>query len=452
MAFVQTILAFVVALGILVAIHEFGHFWVARRVGVKIIRFSIGFGKPIWASRRGPDQTEFALAAIPLGGYVKMLDEREGEVPPELRHRAFNNQSLRDRSAIVLAGPLANFIFAVIAYWMMYLVGVTGPTPIIGEVQPDSLAAAAGLQSGEVIVAVNGENAPTWDNVFRSSVSAILDAEAITLTVSNAEGRTRDVALNLNRLTVDDLSRGEFFERVGFAPFRPTIEPKIARVIPGDPAERAGIIAGDTILSANGKPIDSWVEWVETVRANPGVAIEVELLRNGQKRTLSLTPETSSSDGLATGRIGAEVDVSGIEPVPTGTERYGMVDAIPRAFSRTGDVVATTLKFLRKMVLGEASVENLSGPISIAQYAGQSAKLGFSRFLDFLGLVSISLGILNLLPIPLLDGGHLLYYLLEFITRRPVPEAVQVFGQQLGFVLLLGLMGLAVYNDIMRMM
>jgi len=452
MEFIQTIIAFIAALGILVTIHEYGHFWVARKVGVKILRFSVGFGKRIWSIKSGEDETEFVLAAIPLGGYVKMLDEREGEVPAELRHRAFNNQTLGARTAIVLAGPLANFLFAIVAYWAMYMVGVSGPLPIVGDIAPNSLASAAGLRAGEEIKGVNGEPAPTWDNVFRSAVTAILDSGSIVLQVANEQGRQRDVLIDLGSISVDDLSRGEFFEKVGFVPFRAPIEPKIGRVITGDPAARAGIQAADTIVSADGSAISNWLEWVEYVRARPNQEIDVSLLRAGVQIDLSLTPRAVEIDGNLIGRIGAEVDISGVKAPPIGVEQYGLWAAMPRAFERTGDVVTTTLKFLRKMVIGEASVENLSGPISIAHYARQSAKMGVSRFLDFLGLVSISLGVLNLLPIPLLDGGHLLYYLLEFVARRPVPEAVQVIGQQIGFVLLLGLMGLAVYNDIMRMM
>lgn len=448
----QTLAAFVLALGILVTIHEYGHFWVARKVGVKILRFSVGFGKPIWSTKRGPDETEFVLAAIPLGGYVKMLDEREGEVPPQLRSRAFNNQSLGERTAIVLAGPVANFVFALFAYWAMYLVGVSGPQPIVGEIAPNSLAAVAGLKAGEQIKGVNGRPAPTWDNVFRSSVSAILDSGSIVLQVANDNGSERDVTLELGSISVDDLSRGEFFKKVGFEPYRTPIDPVIGRVIDGEPAALAGLRAGDEIVSADGKPVTQWIGWVELVRANPNRTIAIEVRRDGNLIPLSITPKSVVADGEHIGRIGAEVDVSGVEPTPTGIERYDLLGAVPMSFERTGEVIITTLKFLHKMVLGEASVENLSGPISIASYAGQSAKLGLSRFLDFLALVSISLGILNLLPIPLLDGGHLLYYLLEFVTRRPVPESVQLFGQQIGFVLLLGLMGLAVYNDIMRLM
>ncbi|MFT4581143.1 MAG: regulator of sigma E protease [Gammaproteobacteria bacterium] len=452
MAFLQTVASFIVALGILVTIHEYGHYWVARKVGVKILRFSVGFGKPLWSIKRGSDGTEFVIAAVPLGGYVKMLDDREGEVPAELRHRSFNAQSLGARIAIVAAGPVANLLFALLVYWAMYLVGVSGPRPIVGEVAESSIASRAGLRFGEEIVGVNGDVAPTWDNVFRSSITAILDAGSIELQVNDTDGLQRDVILNLESISVDDLSRGDFFEKVGFKPFRPVIEPRIGRVVKGDPAALAGMLAGDLILAGDDQLIGDWIEWVEFIRSMPGRRIDVAVMRDGQQINIWLTPESVSADGETIGRIGAEVDASGIESAPRGIERYGLVEAVPRAFSRTAEAISTTLKFIRKMIIGEASVDNLSGPISIAQFAGQSAKLGLSRFLDFLGLVSISLGILNLLPIPLLDGGHLMYYLLEFVMRRPVPESVQVIGQQVGFMLLLGLMGLAVYNDIMRMM
>ena len=454
MVVLQTLAAFVVALGILVTIHEYGHYWVARKVGVKILRFSVGFGKPIWTKRHGDDQTEFVLAAIPLGGYVKMLDEREGEVPPELRHRAFNNQSLGQRTAIVLAGPVANFLFAVFAYWVMFIVGVSGPSPIVGEIEANSLAHQAGLHIKDRIVAVNGKPAPTWDNVFRSSVTAILDESHIDLTLEDEAKRQRFARLELGSISVDDLSQGDFFAKLGFEPYRAPITPRIGRVVAGDPADIAGLIPGDIIRRADGQAINSWLAWVKFVRARPDRAIALEIDRAKRELVLTLTPKAVTVDGERIGRIGAEVDTSQLElaPTPAGIERYGVFGALPRAVERTGEVVATTLKFLRKMLLGEASVQNLSGPISIAQYAGQSAQLGLSRFLDFLGLVSISLGILNLLPIPLLDGGHLFFYLLEFGLRRPVPETVQIIGQQVGLVLLLGLMGLAVYNDIMRMM
>jgi len=452
MELIQTIIAFIVALGILVTVHEYGHFWVARKVGVKILRFSIGFGKTVWSTRRGVDRTEFVLAAIPLGGYVKMLDEREGAVSSEMRHRAFNNQTLINRTAIVLAGPAANFLFAILAYWVMYMIGVSGPRPIVGEVEPNSIASSAGLREGEEILAVNGQPAATWDKVFRSSVTAILDSSSIVLQVVNHNGRERDVRLHLGAISVDDLSRGDFFEKIGFVPFRAPIEPKIGRVLAGEPAALAGLAAGDIIVSADGSAINSWIEWVEYVRDHAMRRIDVVVLRDGISVVVSLTPKAVMLNGTRIGRIGAEVDVAGIKPVPLGIERYGPADSMSMAFQRTGEVVSTTVKFVRKMVIGEASVEHLSGPLSIAKFARQSAELGLPRFLDFLALGSVSLGILNLLPIPMLDGGHLLYYLLEFTLRRPVPESVQLIGQQVGMVLLLGLMGLALYNDIMRMM
>jgi regulator of sigma E protease len=448
----QTIVSFVVALGILVTIHEYGHYWVARKVGVKILRFSVGFGKSIWSTKWGPDDTEFTLAVIPLGGYVKMLDEREGEVPEELRHRAFNTQSLGARTAIVVAGPLANLALAFVVYWIMYMMGVSGPRPILGEVTENSLAASAGLRTGDEIQRVNGEPAPTWDNVFRQSISAILDGGSITIQVAGANGSDKDAILDLESISIDDLGRGDFFDKVGFRPFRPTIEPKIARVTADGPAALAGLRRGDIIVSADGEAIDDWITWVEFIRKSAARRVDVVLARDGTQMHIWLTPEKVTSDGEEIGRIGAEVDLTDIATVPTGIERYGVFESIPRASERTGEVIVTTLKFIRKMVIGEASVKNLSGPISIATFAGQSAKMGLPRFLEFLGLVSISLGILNLLPIPLLDGGHLMYYLLEFMMRRPVPESVQMISQQVGFVLLLGLMGLAVYNDIMRMM
>ncbi len=449
--FLQTVLAFVFALGVLVTFHEYGHYWVAKRLGVKILRFSVGFGRPLLQWRSGKDRTEFAIAAIPLGGYVKMLDEREGEVAPEDSHRAFNRQPVAVRAAIVSAGPLANFALAILVYWLSYLGGVTGPRPIIGTVAPDGLSAQAGLQPGDEIRRVNDHPVALWDNVLNHAIDAILDGEALHLAVEHASHGERQVTLNFSHFSIDDLSRGEFFDKAGFTPLRAHLPARVGRLIAGEAAAEAGLEAGDLLTTVDGKPIEDWVFWVETVRAHPGVPLSVELERSGQRLTVELTPRAAEEGGQRVGRIGAEVArPDAADAVPMATERYGPFESLTRAVGRTVEVTRTTLKFLGQMLSGRASADNLSGPLSIAQYAGESARLGPSRFLEFLGLVSVSLAVLNLLPVPMLDGGHLIFYLIESVARRPVPEAVQVYGQQLGLFLLLGLMGLALYNDLMR--
>ena len=450
----QTLAAFAFALGVLVSVHEFGHFWVARRLGVKILRFSLGFGKPIFLRRIGADGTEFAIAAIPLGGYVRMLDEREGPVAPDERVRAFNTQPLAVRTAIVLAGPLANFLFAFLAYWMMYLTGVSGPRPIIGEVMPASIADQSGLRSGDEITAVDGRETRTWDNVFRSAIRAVLDKRTVELTVHKPEGGQALLTLGFQGITLDDVTQGDFFEKVGFKPYRPKIPPVLGRILPGDPAARAGLLEGDRVLRVDGVPMDDWFHWVDYIVKHPEQAIAVVVERGGREVVVRVVPRLEVEKGVRRGRIGAELDRSAVpkETVPLGTERYTLFAAASRGAEAVADTTVTTLKFLGRMLTREASLQNLSGPISIAQIAGQSAQLGPSRFLEFLGLVSVSLAVLNLLPIPMLDGGHLLYYLIEFIMRRPMSETIQVYGQQVGMVLLLGLMGLAMYFDILRIL
>lgn len=451
MDLLQTLAAFVLALGVLVTVHEFGHFWVAKRLGVKILRFSVGFGKPIW--RRQAGETEFVVAAVPLGGYVKMLDEREGDVAPHELERAFNRKPLGTRTAVVAAGPLANFALAFAAYWLMLVLGVTGPRPIVGDVEPSSIASGAGIVAGAEIVEVDGLETRTWDGVFRKSLEAILDGGQVDVVVRDPSGFERLASLDFSGLSIDDISEGDFFEEIGVKPLRPVIPPVIERVVPGEPAAAAGIEPGDLILESGGEPVETWRDWVEMVRAHPGRRLDVLVERNGERVALGITPASVEADGEVRGRIGAEVRVPDhIEQVPFGTERYGPVEAVGGALDRTWAMSATTLKFLYKMIVGEASVQNLSGPISIAHYAGESAKMGAARFLEFLALVSVSLAVLNLLPIPLLDGGHLMYYLIEFATRRPVSETLQAYGQQIGLVMLLSLMGLAVYNDILRIL
>jgi regulator of sigma E protease len=451
MELLSTLLWFVLALGLLVTAHEYGHYWVARRLGIKILRFSVGFGRPLWRYR--PGETEFVIAAVPLGGYVKMLDEREGEVESHELHRAFNRQPLAVRSAVVAAGPIANFLFAFAAYWLMLVLGVTGPRAVIGEVAPDSIAARAGLQQGFEIVQVDGTSIETWDGVFRNSLDAILDGRSVEIVTISQSGSERRAQLDFSGTSVDDIGAGDFFAELGVTPVRPRIPPIIGRVVPDEPAARAGMQPGDRIVAVEGRVLDTWDEWVELVRANPDRQLAVTLSRGGNEREFTITPMLAEVDGKPIGRIGAEVQLPEMsETVPMGVERYGPMVAAQGAMERTAQMSVTTLKILYKIVVGEASVKNLSGPISVAHYAGAYARMGVARFLEFLALVSVSLAVLNLLPIPVLDGGHLMYYLLESVARRPVSEKLQAVGQQVGLVILLGLMGIAVYNDILRML
>lgn len=453
MEFVHTLFAFAIAIGVLVTIHEFGHFWVARKLGVKVLRFSVGFGPPLWSKRVGADQTEYVLASVPLGGYVKMLDEREGEVADAERHRAFNRKPLRVRTAVVLAGPLFNFLFAVMAYWVTFLTGVTGLKPLIGEVAPGSLAAQAGIEVDQEIVAVAGREIRTWETAVQRLMGEAMDGRVVEITLRNAEGRLISASLDLTGIALDDLTKGQFFETLGLQPRRPRLVPIIGRVHANGPAAQAGLQAGDRIVAVEGEPVRNWERWVDIVRSHPGETLEVRIDRAGTPMVFAIIPERISTEEGAIGRIGVEVarSVSRSEEY-TVTERYGLVAAFGRAWVKTYDMSALTLRLLWKMVRLEISVENLSGPISIAQYAGTSAKIGASEFLQFLAIVSVSLGILNLLPIPILDGGHLLYYCIELFKGGPVSEAAQMVGQRVGLAMLFGLMGLAFYNDVARLL
>ncbi len=448
----SSIFFFIIALGILITFHEFGHYWVARKCGVKVLRFSIGFGQPLWSVTRGEDQTEYVIAAVPLGGYVKMLDEREEEVAPEELHRAFNRQSLAKRTAIVAAGPIANFILAIAAYWLIFVIGIAGMKPVVGSVSDDSIAARAGLQTGDVIVAVDGKPTPTWETAIITMLDHSLDEGEVQLRVRHdGSNREEERALQFDGGIPEDLNRGGFLDYIGVRPMRPTIPPYIGRLAPGGPAESAGIEIGDLVVSADGQAIDDWEQWVDYVRAHPGQTISVEVERAGQRMTLSLTPERVESNGEVFGRIGAGVKLQEMPEELQAFVQYGPVDALVQASIKTWDMSLLTLRMMGKMITGDISLSNLSGPISIARYAGYSASIGFVSFLTFLAVVSISLGVLNLLPVPLLDGGHLMYYAIEWVKGSPVSEQVQIMGQKIGIAMLLTMMVLAFYNDIVRL-
>ena len=452
MDFVGAVAAFVIAVGILVTVHEFGHFWVARRLGVGVLRFSVGFGRPVW-SRQGAGGTEYVIGILPLGGYVRMLDERDGEIPAAVRGQAFNRKPLWARSAIVLAGPAFNFLFAALAWWLVFMVGFAGLRAVVGEVDPDSLAERAGLARGDTVVAVEGREANTWTAVVAATLGEALDHERIELRWSRPGGGAGSGHLDLAGVPLDGIASGNFFETVGIEPAMPASRPVIGEVTAGEPAARAGMRPGDEVVRALDTPIGSWMDWVRFVRARPGVEFPVEVRRGGEIVTLTLRPAAVESGGQSIGRIGAALhrDAMPNEDDWYVTERRMPLDAAGRAVARTWEITSLTVGLLWKMVRLELSSEHLSGPITIARYARDSASGGFTRFLEFLALVSVSLGILNLLPIPVLDGGHLLIHLAEAVKGGPLSERTMMLGHQAGLALLVGLMGLALYNDVMRL-
>ena len=454
MDILYSVIAFIVALGVLVTVHEFGHFWVARRLGVKVLTFSVGFGRALWSRRSREGETEYVIAMIPLGGYVRMLDESEGDVAEHERHRAFNRKPLSTRVAVVVAGPAFNFLFAVLAYWCMYMVGVDGLRPIVAGTAPGSVAERAGFRSGDELTSVQGEDVESWQSAVQAIIAASLGDRRIEVGVVDADDRPQGRVIDLGEIVVDDLTRGRFFERIGFAPVRPVLPAVIGRLEPGRPAERDGFQAGDRVLEAAGGKVESWSDWVRIVRERPGETFPVLVERGGAAVTIRLTPDVEqAADGPPFGRIGAGVrEPDGVADRYFVTERHDPWSALVKGVAKTGEITALTLRMIWKMVRLEVSLENLSGPIGIAEYAGVSARSGLSRFLEFLGIVSVSLGILNLLPIPLLDGGHLLYYAVEFFRGRPVSETFRFVGQRLGIALLVGLMGLALYNDLARLL
>jgi regulator of sigma E protease len=450
MQFFHHLLAFVFTLGILITFHEFGHFWVARKCGVRILRFSIGFGRPLWKRCFGEDHTELVIAALPLGGYVKMLDEREAPVPEPELHRAFNRRPLAQRFAIVLAGPLFNFLFAILAYWIMYMVGLTGLKPVIGVVQPSSAAAVAGLQVDEEIIAVNSQHTATWTMVVDALIIDIVANKTVELRVRSNNAPERQVMVNLHSVTIDDLAEKDLLRTIGITPKQLVLPPLIGDLQPEGAAVRAGFKSGDRILKVDNVAIPDWRFFVEYIRARPEQLLNVEIRRDGQVILLPLRPDKKDAgDGKMIGYIGAGNQLG---QSLLARESYTFSPALVRALARTWDMSHLTLQMLGKILTGEASYRNLSGPVSIAQYAGESAQNGVAAFLWFLGVVSVSLGVLNLLPIPLLDGGHLMYYLIELVRGSPVPEAVQAVGQQIGLALLLGLMVLVFCNDLSRLM
>jgi regulator of sigma E protease len=447
--FIWSLGGFIVTIGVLVAFHEFGHYWVARRCGVRVLRFSIGFGKPLW-THRAKDGVEWVLSAVPLGGYVKMLDEREGEVAPADLPYAFTRASVWRRILIVAAGPLFNFALAIALYWAVFVVGVQGLKPVIATPPAGSVAAHSDLVAGDQVTMVGDEAIPTWTELRTEIIERTLDRGALPLTVKSADGRLRTLSLPLSDVRIDP----EFlFDDLGLQPFQPDIPARIDSLLPGDPAQNAGFARGDLLLSYNGTKIDSWQQWALWVRAHPDEVVKLRLRRGDEEleRTVILTH--AEEGGKTVGRFGASVAPPGdLWHDLRAVSRSGPLAAIPRAVSETWRMSSLTLRMLGRMVTGEVSVKNVSGPLQIAQVAGYTAQMGVVAFLSFMAVVSVSLGVLNLLPVPVLDGGHLLYYGVEALKGSPLSERAQEAGQRVGLTMLALLMGLAFYNDIVRLL
>ena len=451
MNFLTTLAAFAFALGALVVVHEFGHYLAARLCNVKVLRFSVGFGRVIASRRYGRDNTEWALAAFPLGGYVKMLDEREGDVPAGELPRAFNRQSVYRRIIIVIAGPLANFLLAIFLYWLIFMHGVPGIRPVIGAVTPDSAAAHAQFEAGETIVRIGSDPVTTWQDARWLMLKYAVDRARVALEVQNERAQINVRQLDMSALTPADLD-GNFLRALGFARLQPPLPPVIGRVMPGGAAERGGILAGDEVTAIDSAPLDRWDQVVAAISASPERQLLIEVKRGQTRLQMKILPDAAVENGTRIGRIGVAVrfDENSVKKYMV-EMRYSPWDSLVRAGERTWDTARFSLSMLGKMIIGEVSLKNLSGPITIADYAGQSAQIGWISYLAFLALISISLGVLNLLPIPLLDGGHLMYYMLEIVKGSPVSTRIMEIGQNVGMGLLFLLMAFALYNDITRL-
>ncbi|MDV7070525.1 sigma E protease regulator RseP [Citrobacter werkmanii] len=441
--------AFIVALGVLITVHEFGHFWVARRCGVRVERFSIGFGKALWR-RTDKLGTEYVIALIPLGGYVKMLDERAEPVVPELRHYAFNNKTVGQRAAIIAAGPIANFLFAIFAYWLVFIIGVPGVRPVVGEITPNSIAAQAQIQPGTELKAVDGIETPDWDAVRLQLVAKIGDEHTTLIVAQFGSDQRQDKTLDLRHWAFEP-DKQDPVSSLGIRPRGPQIEPVLSEVQVNSAASKAGLQAGDRIVKVNGQPLTQWMTFVTLVRDNPDEPLALDIERQGSSLSLTLTPDSKQVNGKAEGFAGV---VPKIIPLPDEyktVRQYGPFSAILEASDKTWQLMKLTVSMLGKLITGDVKLNNLSGPISIAQGAGMSAEFGVIYYLMFLALISVNLGIINLFPLPVLDGGHLLFLAIEKLKGGPVSERVQDFSYRIGSILLVLLMGLALFNDFSRL-
>ncbi|HVO88878.1 MAG TPA: RIP metalloprotease RseP [Casimicrobiaceae bacterium] len=448
--FLYKIVAFAVTLGVLVVIHELGHYLVARWCGVKVLRFSVGFGRIVWSRRVGRDGTQWAISAIPLGGYVKMADEREGDVPAQDLPRAFNRQSVGKRIAIVAAGPIANLLLAVVLFAATYMAGVPGQRAVLADPPMDSAAAHAGLRAGDLVVAVDGDPVGSWQELrWRLMQAQGKDSASVTVTREESRGNTFDRTLPLSGIGNSDWEGNP----LGALGIKADLgAPLVDEVLPGRPAERAGLRKGDRIVAIDGAPMRSPSDVALATNAKPDGELTFRIARDGREFDARLRTEVTESGGKRVGIAGLRLRVDPAVAERLGvTVRYGPIDALAQGARRTTELATFTLRMLGRILTGSASVKNISGPLTLADFAGQSAQAGALVFVGYLALISISLGVLNLLPVPLLDGGHLLYYLAELIKGSPVSDRTFEVGQRVGMAVLAVLMALALFNDVSRL-
>ena len=450
MDFLFSIIAFIVLVGVLVAIHEYGHFLAAKLCNVKVLRYSIGFGKVLISRKRGQDQTEYCLSAIPLGGYVQLLDERSEDVPEEQQHRAFNRQSATKRIFILFAGPLANFLFAIVAYIFMFSSGIPGTVPLIGDVELQSIAWQNNLRTGDQIINVGDREVKTWQGALISMIGEVLDDEIIKLSVIDESNNRKDIVLDVTGRTKELTAPNAIFSGLGFQPFQPIINPIIASVAENSPADKAGLKSGDTLLKIDNIEVKGLEQFVELVISRPDKRVDIEIQRNGEtyltEVNLGVKDDDSSKGFIG---IGTTIDKEQINKY-LAVEKYSFPQNFTMAIDQTNEMIVLTLNMFGKMITGQISGKNLSGPVGIAKDAGTVAKRGLIATLSFMAIISISLGILNLLPVPVLDGGQIVFVLVEKIIRRPLPEKIQIIFQQIGVGALLFLMVFALYNDLTR--
>ncbi len=454
MSILYNLFFFIIAIGVLVTFHEFGHYWVARKAGVKVLRFSVGFGKALFTWRRTTaegDEIEYIIAAIPLGGYVKMLDEREGEVLEADKKRAFNNQKVGTRFAIVLAGPAFNFILAIFLYWLVFMLGTTVDRPLVGQTVAGSVAEQAGFELRDEVLQVGNRSISSWNEFRLAVLDQGLDGGKVQILVRNINGVETERELDLGDMRLLK-NEGDIFKPIGLAQWWPQLRAEIGGVIEKSAAENAGLQKNDIILQVDGVEIEQWLSLVTLIRENPNNALQFVVLRDGFEKILTVIPQSRKSADGEQGFIGAYQYISDeVRQQLVAHVEYSPFEAITKATVKTWDMSTLTLRVLWKMITGDAALSNISGPITIATYAGVTASIGLVAFLSFLAIISVSLGVLNLLPVPMLDGGHLFNYLIEIVKGSPVSEAFELRGQQVGIVLLVLLMSLAIFNDIQRL-